>query len=294
MRFRKLVHEMKRLKTSLILIIVALIGLSAYFYYDAFYLASTRLKIRYETIIDEKIPESFNNTQILFFSDIYYNSFMDADRLGIIIDSINKLEPDIVIFLGDLFDKPLTNSPTANTQNELAELLKKIDAPLGKFAIYGDQDLQSIITKQIFDTIMKQADFEVLSDQNIKLARHTQDFINLIALNNIINTEVDFNHAFQGILQSSYNLVISHTPDIVDEIVSYKTDLLISGHSLGQQFNLPLLNTITKMEGAQNYYHGKTKVAQTLLDITNGLGTTGYDARLFSDPEIVIYLFKQH
>jgi predicted MPP superfamily phosphohydrolase len=218
---------------------------------------------------------------------------MDADRLDKIVDSINKLEPDIVIYLGDLFDKPLTNSPTATTQAELAELLQKIEAPLGKFAIYGDQDLQSVITKQVFDTIMKDADFEVLSDQNIKLTRQTQASVSLIALNNIINGDVDYEQAFHEISSDNYNLVISHTPDIIDEIVSYKADLLLSGHSLGQQFNLPLLNTITKMEGATNYYHGKTKVAQTLLDITNGLGTTGYDARLFSDPEIVIYLFKQ-
>ncbi len=284
---------MKRVKTLLILIIVALITLGAYFYYDAFYVAPTRLKIRHETIINPKIPESFNNTQILLFSDIYYNSFMDADRLDKIINSINKLEPDIVIFLGDLFDKPLTNSPTATTQTELANLLQKIEAPLGKFAIYGDQDLQSVITKQIFDSIMNEADFEVLSDQHIKLTRQNQASISLIALNNIVNTDVNYEQAFQDTSQSNYNLVVSHTPDIVDEIVSYNADLLISGHSLGKQFNLPLLNTLTKMEGAQKYYHGKTKVAQTLLDISNGLGTTGYDARLFSDPEIVIYLFKQ-
>lgn len=284
---------MKRLRTLLILIIVALITLGAYFYYDAFYVAPTRLKIRHETIIDPKIPESFNNTQILLFSDIYYNSFMNADRLDKIINAINKLEPDIVIFLGDLFDKPLTNSPTATTQTELANLLQKIEAPLGKFAIYGDQDLQSVITKQIFDSIMNDADFEVLSDQSIKLTRQNQASISLIALNNIVNIDVNYEQAFQDTSQSNYNLVVSHTPDIVDEIVSYNADLLISGHSLGQQFNLPLLNTLTKMEGAQKYYHGKTKVAQTLLDITNGLGTTGYDARLFSDPEIVIYLFKQ-
>ena len=92
---------MSALKKLLLLISLIFMGVCAYFYYDARYLAVKRINIRYETIESSKIPPSFNNTEILFFSDIYYGEFMDIERLSMIIDQIITIKPDIVIFLGE-------------------------------------------------------------------------------------------------------------------------------------------------------------------------------------------------
>jgi len=171
-------------------------------------------------------------------------------------------------------------------------LLNEIDAPLGKFAIYGDQDLQSQTTKQIFDSIMTQANFEILSNTNLMLTNHDNLGIRLIALNNIINGNFDIDQAYENTDNKTYTLAICHTPDIIDYLKNNVADLFISGHSLGGQIYIPFYGSLVKMDGALNYSRGKQKVANTLLDITNGLGTTKYDLRLFTDPEIVIYEFS--
>ncbi|MDD2591464.1 MAG: metallophosphoesterase [Erysipelotrichaceae bacterium] len=283
---------MKKLKHIAITIFIILILTSLFFYYDARFKAIHRLDIRFELIINEKVPDSFNNTQILIFSDIYYNSFMDKERFEKIVDTINQSQPDIVIFLGDLFNNPTINPPTAQIQEELMMLLNEIDAPLGKFAIYGDQDLQSQTTKQIFDSIMTQANFEILSNTNLMLTNHDNLGIRLIALNNIINGNFDIDQAYENTDNKTYTLAICHTPDIIDYLKNNVADLFISGHSLGGQIYIPFYGSLVKMDGALNYSRGKQKVANTLLDITNGLGTTKYDLRLFTDPEIVIYEFS--
>lgn len=283
---------MKKLKHIAITIFIILILTSLFFYYDARFKAIHRLDIRFELIINEKVPDSFNNTQILIFSDIYYNSFMDKERFEKIVDTINQSQPDIVIFLGDLFNNPTINPPTNQIQEELMMLLNEIDAPLGKFAIYGDQDLQSQTTKQIFDSIMTQANFEILSNTNLMLTNHDNLGIRLIALNNIINGNFDIDQAYENTDNKTYTLAICHTPDIIDYLKNNVADLFISGHSLGGQIYIPFYGSLVKMDGALNYSRGKQKVANTLLDITNGLGTTKYDLRLFTDPEIVIYEFS--
>lgn len=283
---------MSALKKLLLLISLIFMGVCAYFYYDARYLAVKRINIRYETIESSKIPLSFNNTEILFFSDIYYGEFMDEERLNLIIDQIITIQPDIVVFLGDLFADPINNPPSADSQSKVTELLSSIKAPLGKFAIYGDLDLSSQTIKQRFDQIMYDANFEILNDQIIKLTNNDSQAINLIAISNLVNSEPDLNAIFNSYDATGFNLLVSHTPDLIDKITKFNVEIMIAGHSLGGQINIPFYGQVIKMPYAINHYQGKTKVTFTLLDITNGLGTSRYDARLFSDPELVIYHFQ--
>ena len=283
---------MKKIITFVVIIILVLIGLGGYLYYDAFNLAPKRISTRFETVSDSSIPESFDNIQILFISDINYNLFMDYDRFSNIVNRINELNPDIVIFLGDLFAHPSINVPSDAIQEEVTTLLKSIKAPLGKFAVYGEQDLESLVTKQLFDDIMTNADFEILDNENIKLYNKSTTFINLVGLDCPIGGELDIDSAFNNVYRDAYTITICHTPDVVDRIPNDYVNLMLSGHSLGGQFYLPLIGRITKMPNAEKYYRGQYTVNNTLLDVTNGVGTIKYDARLFSDPELVIYQLK--
>jgi len=283
---------MKKIITSVIIIMLVVIGIGGYLYYDAFYLAPKRLSTQFETITDSMIPESFDNVQILFISDINYNLFMDYDRFSLIIDKINELNPDIVIFLGDLFAHPSTNVPSDAIQDEITNLLSSINAPLGKFAVYGEQDLESVVTKQLFDDIMANADFEILDNEYIKLYNKSSTFINLIGLDCPLSGELDIEKAFTDIYRDTYTITICHTPDVADSIPNDYVNLMLSGHSLGGQIYIPLIGGVMKMPYAKKYYRGKYMVNNTLLYVTNGVGTAKYDARLFSDPEIVLFQLK--
>lgn len=283
---------MKKIITFVIIIMLVFIGFGGYLYYDAFNVAPKRLSTRFETVTDSSIPESFDNVQILFISDIDYNLFMDYDRFSNIVNKINELNPDIVIFLGDLFAHPSINVPSDEIQAEVTNLLKSIKAPLGKFAVYGEQDLESVVTKQLFDDIMANADFEVLDNESIQLYNKSGTFINLVGLDCPISGELDIDSAFNDVYRDTYTITICHTPDVIDSIPNDYVNLMLSGHSLGGQIYIPLIGRIIKMPYAEKYYRGQYNVNNTLLDVTNGVGTIKYDARLFSDPEIVLYQLK--
>ena len=77
----------------------------------------------------------------------------------------------------------------------------------------------------------------------------------------------------------------------IDELSDYPFDYMVAGHSHGGQLYIPLIGAIYIPQYAYNYNHGKYVIDSKTLDITNGVGTTRKDIRLFADQEIVIYRF---
>lgn len=278
----------KKWRVILLSIFITLI-VGGYIYYDSFHAAPNRLKIRYETINSTKITEELSGLSIAVFSDLHYNHFMNKERFSAIVDEINKQNCDVVVFLGDLFDHPSSNIPSEATQKELIELLSQIKAPYGKFAVYGNHDLESGNTKNIVRTVLEQSDFEVLDNQMIPIYRNSKSYIQLIGLDCKLLGNPLIEVAGKNINPELFTLLLCHTPDVVNELGSYPVELMLSGHSHGGQVYIPILGALYKVPYATDYYRGKYKVHSTLLDVTNGTGTTRYDVRLLADPEVIVY-----
>lgn len=282
---------MKRLiKLCIILLLLVLIGLSIFFY--ALFIGVDNATITYETLSSSKIPSSMNNVKIAYFSDIAYGEYMDQGRLQNMINTLNEAHADIVIFGGDIFSDPETNEPDSQSVEEITEILSSIEAPLGKFAVYGDEDLVNEEIENIVTTILNDSDFEILSNTSLQLRNETTTGIALVGLDPLINGNVDVNSAFENISQDEYTILISHCPDIMtsNSINTNYIDVAIAGHSLGGQIYIPIYGPLEKMEGAETYFHGSYDINTTKLFVSNGLGTKGSDLRIFAPPQI--YLFR--
>ncbi len=247
-----------------------------------------RLSVDIETISDPLIPDSFENIKVLFFSDVHYNKFMDRERLNVIVTRINSLDPDIVLFGGDLFDHPSVEYPTTDIQNELISLLSSIQAPLGKYAVLGNHDLESPRTKQMTANVLNASGFELLVNQNIPIYNKGEAYIRLIGLDSQLLGNPDVELSYQGTSQDEFIITLSHTPDIIDSL-PVSTDWVLAGHSHGGQIRLPIFNELYTVPYARNYVSGKHMVNEIRLDISNGVGTTRWDIRLFADPQIHLF-----
>lgn len=247
-----------------------------------------RLSVETETLIDSLIPTNFEGVNVLFFSDAHYNKFMDKDRFSTVVSRINQLGPDIVIFGGDLFDHPSVVYPTTEIQDELIALLSAIQAPLGKYAVVGNHDLESPRTKQMTLNVLQAGGFEVLINQNIPIYNKDESFIRLIGLDSQLLGNPDIESAYKGIGENEFILTISHTPDIIDDLPA-STKWVFAGHSHGGQIRLPIFNEIYTVPYARNYVSGKHMVNNIQMNISNGIGTTRWDIRLMADPQIHLY-----
>ncbi|MBR3228588.1 MAG: hypothetical protein IKF68_08615 [Erysipelotrichaceae bacterium] len=259
-----------------IIIVIALIALTVY---NALAINPHDIKVREETLHSSKISEEMDGLLIAYFCDLHYGkNIKEADVDGI-VSRINDFDPDIIIFGGDL----LSTENSADS-GHLREALSSLKGPLGKYAVPGDEDVYNEESLNI----LRESGFEILSNVNKKIYVNGS-FLNIVGVDPKIKGTPDTVSAYEGVNGANYTIVITHCPDLSDQLDSERSDYILSGHSLGGPVYFPLINYFYRPEGADRYYKGKTYVGNARLDISNGVGTINKDIRLFADAEIVLY-----
>ena len=214
---------------------------------------------------------------------------MIEDNLLDIKRKINNLKPDIIVFTGDLINHDY-KMKTKDTEI-LTQKLKELNASLGKYAILGDEDNDEIVS------IYNQADFIVLRNESDLIYKSDNNPIILIGLSSLINNEQDIEKGYSYFNEETHNsdiytITLVHEPDSTDDIInSYKTDLLLSGHSHNGNIRIPFIKyTPIRKNGYKKYYQDYYKINDTKLYITSGLGTNNASGiRLFCRPSINLY-----
>ena len=254
-------------------------------------IAIKNIMIENKTIESNKINEDIN-LKIAYISDIHYNHFMNKDRLEKMIEKINNNKPDIILFGGDVFDKPSKYPIDEKTENEIIELLQSLHAEYGKFAVLGEEDYDPQVND--IHQILFKGDFEVLTNKQIFITKDGKNMINLIGIDSLVGGNPDIESSFANVDTNLFTIVLTHAPDIISQLPTNEIDLVLAGHSHGGQINIPFIGSLTKVEGAKNYSQGDYYINQTQLIVSNGLGTTETDIRIFADPEChMIRITKQ-
>ena len=273
-----------------ILLVISLIGLSLY--YDAYNTAPARFQVRYETLNSMFIPSQMDDVTILYFSDLDYGTYMDSTRLEKLTETIRELSPDIILFGGDLYDQ--NADITEQSKTELTAALSSLKAPLGKFAVLGDFDYRTHDLPETVQSILFDSEFELLVNSSVILRNNGSESITLTGLDSGLYGHPDIEAAFANIGRAGYNIVLSHTPDLAEDLPSDLADYVLSGHSHGGQayWGFGALYTPPM---AEVYFRGKHTVKGLYtLDITNGVGTTVEDVRFLANAEVVFYRLKHH
>ena len=93
------------MKRKIIKLLVLLIIFSILVILYARFIGTKGLVIKEYSIVNEKIPESFDRIKIVQFSDLYYGSTIFIEQLENVVNAINEWKPDIVFFTGDLIEE---------------------------------------------------------------------------------------------------------------------------------------------------------------------------------------------
>ena len=278
---------MNRLKKLLIALLTILITLLATLVHAAFISPKT---IHYQNIslYSNKIDDSLENIQILFFADLDYGEFFDQTRLDKAIHAINAADCDLIIFGGDIFSNQVSvdDAMIETITNALASL----KAPLGKFYVTGEKDTING-SEDIVHSIMHNAQFECINDTVLPIRNGDVPSIQLVGISNMITSSPNINELYNQLNPNDFTLAICHTPDIAPNLPS-GIDRMIAADSHGGQIYIPLLGGLYETTGCQNYQHGTIELTNFKMDINSGLGTTIIDARLNAPPTITIYTLR--
>lgn len=238
------------------------------------YINTKGLIIKESAIIDEELDSHYNGLKVVQFSDIHYGRTTSKDDLNMIVEEINSLRPDIIVFTGDLFDDA---SISEKEEDLMIQCFEKLEARLFKFTIIGDYDKKYL---EIYQNILSESNF-ILLDNSSKLVYDQSDIpINFVGLTNT--------NDIQSLYDNSYfTITLVHQPDLIKNIS--KSNIILAGHSLGGQIRLPFIGGIIKRSGADTYINDYYLIDQKQLYISNGIGTQDFSFRLFNKPSISLY-----
>lgn len=235
------------------------------------------------------IPSSFDGLKIIHFSDLHYLRVVDDNMLKKVVEEINLINPDIVIFTGDLIDKDYNIND--EQKEKLITLLKSIKSKYGKYTIIGNHDY--IKDKEEIETIYNESNFILLqntsdiiySSQNEKIFIGGLDTYSYDKAN--IDKVMDY---FKENDNIDYKIILVHEPDYIDTITSkYNVDLVLSGHSHNGQINIPFIKNYFLPYGSKKYYKNYYNVDNTDLYISSGIGESRINLRFLNKPSINFY-----
>ncbi|KXY17921.1 metallophosphoesterase [Bacillus sp. FSL K6-0067] len=256
-------------------------------YYYAKYIEPHLLSFTEHTLKSQLIPKSFHGMKILQFSDLHLGYYFSLHHLSKIVSKINAVKPDIVLFTSDLIDNYQTYTDTPF----VASILKNIQAPFGKFSIYGNHDHGGYGT-EYYEHIMRESGFELLLNNEKRIRLLDNSEISIFGLDDILLGKPKIKETLQRARKNTYNIVLVHEPDIAPQIANYPVNLQLSGHSHGGQVQIPFFGAIITPALAKNYVEGFYTIQDLALYVNRGLGRTRVPFRFMSKPEITIFTLQ--
>ena len=259
------------------------------FFYSK-YVGTKGLIVKEYRIESEKLTNNFNGLKIVHFSDVLYKSTFNFDDLKALVNRINELKPDIVVFTGDLVNKNIKLSDT-DTTNIISEL-SKIKTTIASYAIYGDADYS--LSK--YEDIMKNSGFKILNNSYDEIFYKTNDPIYIVGLPSSIKETIKLDEAFDFYSDENRKFIITLVHDgnsikYLDES-NYEVDLILGGHSLNGSVVIPFYGGILKEKSIYKYSKPEYKKGITNIFISSGLGTDEYGYRFLNKPSFNLYRLK--
>jgi predicted MPP superfamily phosphohydrolase len=238
------------------------------------------LEVKEVTVRLKRLPQAFDGLRVVQFSDVHLGHFFDLEDLARVVEELNRLEPDVLVFTGDMVDHPIPDVA------EAGPILAKCRARYGKWGVLGNHDMKS---ERAVLQMMRSAGFEMLPNKNAVLEKDGQRLY-LAGLDDAYFSRDDMGKALQGIPQGECVVLLAHYPDVADEVAKHGVDLQLSGHSHGGQVRLPGVGHLVTPPLARVYVEGLLQIVRDGLQlyVNRGLGTTGLPIRFFCRPELTV------
>lgn len=267
-------HFFRKLFFSIILIIALTVVYARY-------VGTSGLLVKEYPIRSKKITDNYNGFKIAHFSDFHYGRTTHLEELKNLVDDINKMKPDIIVFTGDFIDRDTHIDDTE--MSKIIDELKKFNSTYGNYYVNGNHDNKFDKYYQMFDS----AGFNNLNNTYDVIYNTNNETILISGLGTKKNT-LFLNEVFDN-KKYNYTINIMHYPDYMDDVENYNFDLVLAGHSHNGQITIPFYGGIITANNAKKYNKPHYKVKNSDLYISSGIGTSNFNFRLFNRPSYNLY-----
>lgn len=232
------------------------------------------------------VPAAFDGFRIAFISDLHYKSLFKEKGLENLVRLLNDQRADVLLVGGDLHEGCEYVAPVVSA-------LAAVKVPMGIYVVLGNNDYEAC-----YADIVRQ-----LEAHNIHLLEHRVDTLKrdgaeiLIAgVRNPFDLQKNGVSPTLALSPDDFVILLMHTPDYAEDVAITNTDLVLAGHTHGGQVTLfGLYAPILPSHYGQRFRGGLKRNSQGIpMIITNGLGTSNKNIRMFAPSEVVVIELNVH
>lgn len=248
----------------------------------------------YEISVDKKADKEELN--IALIGDVHLGYNITPKQVQDMVDEINKLDSDIVVIAGDIFDNEYL---AIKEPDKICEILKGIKSKYGVYATFGNHD----INEKIFlgftfaylnsDNVVKASDemLEFLDNANINILYDEYIEIEGVQIygrpdkekTNLGNvTRLDVQEVINKLDVNKPIIIVDHEPSDSEKLSELGCDVYLNGHTHAGQVWPGTLTIYLFWDNP----HGYKKYGNLHNIVTSGVGLFGPNMRIDSNAEI--------
>jgi len=234
-------------------------------------------------IVIDKRANGIETLNLVVLADIHVGPFLHNPRLEKIVQTINSLNPDLVLIPGDI-----VNEETLPSELEkMTTSFRKIRSRYGVFASTGNHEYFAGIEKSL--AYLKKSGFTVLQDEAV-LVNNSLTIVGRLNASYIGQTErrKPLTEILSGANLNLPVILLDHQPVHLEEAQMAGVDLQLSGHTHGGGI-FPITIISNRLYEIGRGYGRKGK---TQYYVTTGVGIWEPPARIGTTAEIVLMKVK--
>jgi predicted MPP superfamily phosphohydrolase len=248
--------------------------------------ARHEIEVTERTLKIHELPDAFVGFRFVQLSDIHLEEYTEAWFLQRAVETINQLNPELVLLTGDFVSRgPASDKYAWRAAGVAAEVLEGLKAPQ-RYACLGNHDV-GVGAGHVITPLVAHGT-PLLIDSYVPIQRGS-DYFWLCGSDDAGTRDPDLNMAVPD-APSAPVILMCHEPDFVDHVIRHPRfpwiDAMLSGHTHGGQVRLPVLGPLILPPMGKKYIEGSFKFGDMELYVNRGLGTVGLPFRLNCPAEI--------
>lgn len=259
---------------------------------DAIALEPNRPYLRQVEVPMARLDGAWDGARIVQLSDFHYDTHFSVVPIRKAVEMVNALQPDLVVLTGDFITSPLTKDPGHQAKENMlpcAELLGRIRARLGSFAVLGNHDVDVDAHHAV--ECLEANRIPVLRNRAVALEREGKRLW-LAGVDDVLFGAADLDAALRSVPAQEPVVLLCHEPDYAVHTARYPVDLQLSGHTHGGQIRFPWVGPLYLPDQGRKFPWGSYQVGKLQLYTNAGIGTIRLPIRWNCPPEITVFTLR--
>ena len=221
---------------------------------------------------------ALNGLRIVQLSDLHLGKSVKVDYLRSLVEKINKINPDLILFSGDILQT------SALKVREQLRCFRELKVP--SYYVSGNHDV--FYGLKDLKTLMQESGIICLDNKIVEL-KIKGSLLQLVGLSDrysfIRGIKRPIKELFSKLNPALSTILLTHQPKDISLIDNFRIDIQLSGHTHGGQI-YPFSIVVKYF---QPYISGLYRHKDTLLYVCRGIGYWGVNIRYKVSSEIPIF-----